>query len=115
MGKALRVDPRGEEQVGQCPGLDPVFRCSAVAQSLKGLPVASLVATASHSWKLGELGLKHFKGYLPTNTSAGPDTRCYSDSQAAMTLMLYLKLMSSWSSAPFQALSHLHGYHKMLI
>lgn len=76
-GGALRVDAHREEQVGQCPGLDPVFMCSAVAQSLKGLPVASLVAMALHSWKLGELGLKHFNLYLPTNTSSGPDTLLY--------------------------------------
>lgn len=28
LGEALRVDAHREQQVGQCPGLDPVFRCS---------------------------------------------------------------------------------------
>lgn len=57
--------------------------------------------------QLGELGLEHLEHC--SHRCELWTCHVFCAGSQTVTLMLYLKLMCSWSSAPFPALSHLHG------
>lgn len=89
------------------PQPGPALR-TAQWHSLVCFALAPFGADGVTQLQLGELGLEHLEHSSLADVSSGPVTCSCAGSQT-MTLMLYLKLMCSWSSAPFPALSHLHG------